>query len=233
MFHYTLKHVAALLFTLTTLSACGEHETNPPAIPLTGSSATSTIVDSHVHTVTIPFSDPGGASQVNYRSSTSNGHSHVIALSIQQFADLKSGLRLQITSTTDSGHAHEWSILGGNYLYDSLCYNCHSNDQRGSRGMADRPSTNQQRNALQNPGAMLLSTSPAADPTSQPTTTTLDGAALYDANCAICHNVLATSTKRQRTASTIKTAITTNAGGMGNLTGLSDAQLQAIATALQ
>ena len=64
------------------------------------------------------------------------------------------------------------------------------------------------------------------------TTAALDGAVLYAANCAGCHNALASSSKRKRTATQIQNAITNDVGGMGYLSTLSAAEVQAIATAL-
>ncbi|KAB0670402.1 hypothetical protein F6V30_09630 [Oryzomonas sagensis] len=64
------------------------------------------------------------------------------------------------------------------------------------------------------------------------TTTALDGLALYATNCSGCHNPLAISEKKGRTAAQIQTAITGNRGGMGALTALTSAQLQAIADVL-
>ena len=71
-------------------------------------------------------------------------------------------------------------------------------------------------------------------PSSQVTATTsaVDGVALYAANCASCHGALATSAKRGRTAAQIQTAINTNTGGMGFLSSLTSAQVQAIADVL-
>ena len=152
---------------------------------------------------------------------------------------LKSGLRVIVTSTAAAdGHTHTWEIQGGNVLYESICYNCHSNDKRGAAGM---PGTNytplqSQRDALANPSAAPLSTAPAPNPTSTPTpsgTGAPDGAALYASNCAGCHGPLATSTKRGRSVSQIKSAIASPSTGMGYLGTLTDAQIQAIATALQ
>ena len=60
----------------------------------------------------------------------------------------------------------------------------------------------------------------------------LDGAALYAVNCAGCHNPLASSDVRGRTAAQTQSAINTNFGGMGFLSFLTPAQVQAIATAL-
>ncbi len=62
--------------------------------------------------------------------------------------------------------------------------------------------------------------------------TSLDGAALYATYCASCHGPLATSSKRGESASDIKEAIEENTGGMGSLSSLSFAQIQAIAQAL-
>ena len=63
-------------------------------------------------------------------------------------------------------------------------------------------------------------------------TTTTDGAALYAANCAGCHGVLASSTKTGRSSTQIQNAINGNAGGMGYLSTLTATQVSAIATAL-
>ena len=64
-----------------------------------------------------------------------------------------------------------------------------------------------------------------------------DGAGLYTANCAGCHGPLATSTKLGATIVRIQNAISSNAGsttgaGMGRLSTLSAANLQAIVVAL-
>ncbi len=68
--------------------------------------------------------------------------------------------------------------------------------------------------------------------TPPPPTTPPDGAALYSANCAGCHGPLATSSKLNRSATAIASAIQQNIGGMGSLSGLTSAEIQAIATAL-
>jgi mono/diheme cytochrome c family protein len=60
----------------------------------------------------------------------------------------------------------------------------------------------------------------------------LDEAAIYAANCAICHGPLATSGKNGATAALIQAAINNNKGGMGTLSSLSVDQIQAIADAL-
>ena len=60
---------------------------------------------------------------------------------------------------------------------------------------------------------------------------TIDGAALYGADCAGCHGALAVSSKKGATASRIKSAISSQSA-MRSLASLTSAQIQAIATAL-
>jgi hypothetical protein len=59
----------------------------------------------------------------------------------------------------------------------------------------------------------------------------IDGPALYQTSCAGCHSPIANSTKRGRSALSIRAAITGNVGGMGNI-NLTDEQLRAIAYSL-
>src|SRR5207302_6914359 len=59
-----------------------------------------------------------------------------------------------------------------------------------------------------------------------------NGAALYAANCQRCHGSLATHNILNRTVAGIKAAIVGNVGGMGSLSSLTDAELQAISSAL-
>lgn len=79
-----------------------------------------------------------------------------------------------------------------------------------------------------------LATAPVPPPATTPTPSpvTPDGAALYAAQCAGCHGVLATSAKAGATAARTQTAINGNIGGMGGLSTLTTQQVQAIADAL-
>ena len=54
----------------------------------------------------------------------------------------------------------------------------------------------------------------------------------YASSCAGCHSPLASSNKKGRSASKIKSAIASNMGSMGSLSGLSDTTLNAIAVEL-
>lgn len=75
---------------------------------------------------------------------------------------------------------------------------------------------------------------PAPEPTPAPSPTPApaDGATLYADNCAGCHGPLASSDKLGATAARTQTAITGNVGGMGYLSTLSAAQVEAIAGVL-
>lgn len=63
-------------------------------------------------------------------------------------------------------------------------------------------------------------------------TTAANGTTLYAADCAGCHGTLASSSKLGTTAARIQSAISGNSGGMGSLSNLGAANIQAIATAL-
>lgn len=241
----TLKRtllMAIFVVALAVLAGCGEgDETNAPAAKLSATTVASATVNGHSHTVSLPFGDLQSSKTVNYRSSIDSGHYHVIALSPGQLADLYQGYRLQTTSTpaltapstqTDR-HTHAWVIEGGNLVYESICYNCHGNSKRGSSGMSNQPPLASQRVALVNPSGQPLSTATPAtpDPSFDPSSVTPDGASLYAGTCASCHGVLASSTKRGRTAVQITVAI----GSISSMKGisLSAAQIQAIADALK
>lgn len=59
-----------------------------------------------------------------------------------------------------------------------------------------------------------------------------DGAALYQSNCAGCHQALNSSEVKKASASAITSAIKSNKGGMGKLSSLNATQIASIATAL-
>jgi mono/diheme cytochrome c family protein len=63
----------------------------------------------------------------------------------------------------------------------------------------------------------------------------IDGAALYASKCASCHsaiNAISRMPASSRNAADFRRAINANRGGMGFLSTLTDAQLQAIAAAI-
>lgn len=146
-----------------------------------------------------------------------------------------------VANTSATGAA-----IDGAELYNSDCSTCHGAIAKsGKRGA----SVAQIQVAIaQNWGGMdafagltvdqlqAIATALSAPVTATPDTTTastsLDGAALYTANCSSCHNPLATSSKKGATADMIQTGISGNYGGMGQFSILTTAQIQAIAAAL-
>jgi len=61
----------------------------------------------------------------------------------------------------------------------------------------------------------------------------IDGAALYAAKCQVCHGAITPIFSRNaRDATRIQTAINNNRGGMGSLSSLTTAEVQAIAAAI-
>ena len=83
-------------------------------------------------------------------------------------------------------------------------------------------------NQMQAITAALAATSPGTGTGG----TAANGTTLYASNCANCHGALASSGKRGTTAARTQSAISGNIGGMGSLSNLSAANIQAIVTAL-
>jgi mono/diheme cytochrome c family protein len=82
--------------------------------------------------------------------------------------------------------------------------------------------------------ALTSSSSVTPPPTGTGTggTTAANGTTLYATDCAGCHGALASSAKLGATTARIQSAINGNSGGMGSLSSLSVADVQAISTAL-
>ncbi|MFZ2947935.1 MAG: c-type cytochrome, partial [Desulfuromonadaceae bacterium] len=145
------------------------------------------------------------------------------------------------------------SPTSGSALYTSKCAGCHGDSANSN--LSGRVSVLSVQNAIAtNRGGMgMLSGLSAADiqavvdhltpvtsipaPTPTPTpvpspATPIDGAALYAGECAGCHGSLATSSKKGMTAVRLQNAIGGNIGGMGFLSALTDAEIQALVTVL-
>ncbi len=131
--------------------------------------------------------------------------------------------------------------LDGPGLYAANCAGCHGTLATSAKGGADtvRISAGITANTVQM-GGFATSLTPAqitlianALATVTPPPVALDGPGLYAANCAGCHNALASSTKGGATAARINAGITANTVQMGGLaTSLTAAQINLIAGAL-
>lgn len=73
---------------------------------------------------------------------------------------------------------------------------------------------------------------PAPAPSPVPVPAPLNGAALYNANCASCHQALSVLSNMGATAARIQAAIANNVGDMGALSSLTSSQIQSIADVL-
>jgi mono/diheme cytochrome c family protein len=125
-------------------------------------------------------------------------------------------------------------------LYAAKCADCHGAlDVSTKKGITIA----RLQNAIaSNTGGMgFLSSLTAAErqtivsgltPAATTPTSTVDGAALYTANCSGCHGALATSRKIGITLARLQAAIGNNTGGMGSFSTLTSAQQQAIVAAL-
>lgn len=138
----------------------------------------------------------------------------------------------------------------GTALYTSNCAGCHgslaNSSKRGATtartqsaisgniGGMGALSNSLTINQMQAITTALAATSPGTGTGGTGTggTTTANGTTLYASNCANCHGALASSGKMGTTAARIQSAISGNTGGMGSLSALSAADIQAISTAL-
>lgn len=158
------------------------------------------------------------------------------------------------TNSTSSGATVTPTALDGAALYASNCAGCHgalasssktgatvariqtaiSSNVGGMGSMSSLTPDMIQAISVALGGATTTATTTSAGTTTPTTTptTTIDGATLYAANCAGCHGALASSSKIGITLAQLQTGISSNIGGMGSLSSLSAAQLQAIVTAL-
>ncbi len=124
----------------------------------------------------------------------------------------------QVTTTTAAA-----PVLDGLTLYNANCTSCHGTAKLGKAATAIQGAI------TANTGGMsflssLTAAQIAAIAATTATAPTLDGAALYNANCASCHG----TGKRGKSVSAIQSAIASNRGGMGSLSTLTTAQLTAI-----
>ncbi|PNU20039.1 hypothetical protein C2E25_09640 [Geothermobacter hydrogeniphilus] len=164
--------------------------------------------------------------------------SSLTANEVQSIADALTGN----SSGGDGGGNNGGSMpADGTALYGANCAGCHGD--LANTVKPGRTSTQIQAAIDSNTGGMgylsnltmqevqaiadALPAAPPLDPTLPP-----DGIALYNNECAGCHGNLANTSKPGRTAADIQGAIDANRGGMGYLSNLTAAEIQAIADAL-
>jgi len=95
------------------LIRCGSSTTSPSAVA--DISSTSTVVNSHSHSVGVPASDQLHPANTTYTSSTSSAHEHMVTLTASQLSNLASGGSVTITSTVNTvtgTHQHDFTFQG-------------------------------------------------------------------------------------------------------------------------
>ena len=112
--------VALLLTPL--FNACGSDSgsgtststgtTTPPPGGCDGAGETSTVNSGHTHTLCVPASDltTPPAAGATYTTSINDGHDHAVTLSQDQLSTVASGGSVSVTTTTVSGHTHDFSV---------------------------------------------------------------------------------------------------------------------------
>ena len=92
---------------------CGDSSTAPSAYAEV--SSTSTTVNSHNHTASIPASDQQKPVDMTYTSSTTSSHTHMVTLTAGQLSSLGVGGSVTVTSTVNTAtgsHSHDFTFTG-------------------------------------------------------------------------------------------------------------------------
>jgi uncharacterized lipoprotein YajG len=95
------------------LIGCSNSTTSPSATA--DISSTSTVVNSHTHSVNVPASDQLHPANTTYTSSTDSGHNHMVTLTASQLSTLASGGSVTVTSTVSAvtgSHQHDFTFQG-------------------------------------------------------------------------------------------------------------------------
>ena len=92
---------------------CGDSTTSPSAVA--DILSTSTLVNSHSHTVNVPAADQLHPATATYTSSTDAAHNHMVTLTASQLSTLASGGSVTVTSTSSAvtgNHTHDFTFQG-------------------------------------------------------------------------------------------------------------------------
>jgi hypothetical protein len=72
-----------------------------------------TIAGNHGHLLVVPLADVLAGTAVTYDIHGSASHSHLVALTADDFAALRQGLEIIVTSTVTEGHSHQITVRCG------------------------------------------------------------------------------------------------------------------------
>lgn len=93
------------------LAACGggdDDDSQPKKED--GNACSSEISNNHGHSLTISAADQAAGAAKSYDIKGGASHSHTVELDADDFAELKSGTSLIVTSSIDAGHSHDVEI---------------------------------------------------------------------------------------------------------------------------
>ena len=97
-----LKSAAAVMGGGLALSALG---CGGPALTCGGAIALN-----HGHTLTVPGADAQAGTEKTYHIQGSGDHDHTVTITAAQFADLRAGTQVVITSSLDEGFTHDHEV---------------------------------------------------------------------------------------------------------------------------
>jgi hypothetical protein len=90
----------------STGDAGGGADAAPPSCPM----PTATISSNHSHTCVVPPADIDAGVEKSYDITGTSNHPHTIKVTAAQFATLRAGGQVTITSTFDDGHTHNVTL---------------------------------------------------------------------------------------------------------------------------
>ena len=95
------------------LAGCGDDggETIADAAPLTCATPSVTIGADHGHSLVVTMADVNAGAAKSYNIMGTSAHDHSVMITAAQFAMLKSGMTLNITSGSGGGHTHTITVM--------------------------------------------------------------------------------------------------------------------------
>jgi len=95
------------------IAGCGGDDGGgtPDAAPLTCASPAATISANHGHTITVSMADVTAGAAKTYNIMGTSIHDHTVMVTAAQFAELKNGGTLNITSGSGGGHTHTVTVM--------------------------------------------------------------------------------------------------------------------------
>ena len=110
---YSPLIVIAVVGASLVVLGCGSSTTAPSSVA--DINVTSTVVNGHSHTVTIPAGDQLHPADTTYTTSTTLSHSHTVTLTASQLSSIAYGGTVTVTSsvsTVTGSHTHDFTFQG-------------------------------------------------------------------------------------------------------------------------